>query len=125
MGETRCRAALATLAMGVALSACGGSGGDGSSADTQGVSGGLVTKPIVAAVQKNIRVGIVPDASLSCPSSAPKAKGASFDCEISGGGDTGTVTLTEQTATGKCVLYTGQVGPVTWSKQNHNVVCAQ
>ena len=127
MGEPRCRAALATLAMGMALSSCGGSGGGGSSSSgsSDSVSGPLVTKPIVAEVQKDIRLGIVPDGSLSCPSSAPQGKGKTFDCEITGGGDTGTVTLTEQTASGKCVLYTGEVGPISWSEQDHNVVCAE
>jgi hypothetical protein len=76
-----------------------------------------------AAVQKNIRATILVDAKVSCPSQALPGKGHAFRCQLSSKYGSGTLTLTQQDAQGKCFLYTGKAGAFSWTPANHNVVC--
>ncbi len=74
-------------------------------------------------MQNNLRETILTDAKLSCPDGSLPGKGQSFDCQLQSKYGSGTLTLTQQDAQGKCFLYTGKLGPYSWTAANHNVVC--
>ena len=78
-----------------------------------------------AAVQTNIRDTILTDAKVSCLTQALPGKGHAFQCQLSSKYGSGTLTLGQQDAQGRCFLYTGKAGAYSWTPANHNVVCVQ
>jgi hypothetical protein len=114
----------------LALASCGGASPSttahriGSTAARTATPAGP-TRKIEAAVQSNIRATLLTDAKVSCPSQPLPGKDHSLECQLSSHLASGTLTLTQQDAAGRCFLYTGRAGPYSWTVANKNIVCGQ
>jgi hypothetical protein len=115
--------------MALALAACGGgsstsnSGNTGTAGEKESPGSHAAARKVAAAVQNNIRLTLLTDAKLSCPSQALPGKGHSLECQLRSSQANGTLKLTQEDPQGKCFLYTGRAGPYSWSPANHNVIC--